>query len=180
MRKLPFSKYLYIEQEDFMENPPPKFFRLTPGNEVRLKYAYIVKCTGVLKDDNGNIREVHCTYDPETRSGLPQSNRKVKGTIHWVSAGNAIPAEVRLYEQLFLKENPEEAAEGEDFKNNINPNSLQVKTCIIEASAENAKSGEKYQFERLGYFCVDPDSKIEKLIFNRTLTLKDSWAKMQK
>jgi len=180
MRKIPFSKYLYIDQEDFMENPPAKFFRLTPGNEVRLKYAYIVKCTSVVKDDNGNITEVHCTYDPETRSGLPQSNRKVKGTIHWVSAKQAVEAEVRLYERLFMKENPEDVAEGEDFKASMNPASLQVKIGFVEASLKDVKPGEKFQFERQGYFCVDPDSTSGRPVFNRTVTLKDSWARMQK
>ncbi len=180
MRKVPFSKYLYIDEEDFMENPPSKFFRLSPGNEVRLKYAYIIKCTDVIKDDNGKITEIHCTYDPETRSGLPQSNRKVKGTIHWVSAKHAIEAEVRLYEQLFLKENPEEVEEGEDFKANMNPNSLQIKNCFCEASLKEVKSGEKFQFERQGYFCVDPDSTSERPVFNRTVTLKESKAKTQK
>lgn len=180
MRKIPFSKYLYIDQEDFMENPPAKFFRLTPGNEVRLKYAYIVKCTSVVKDDNGNITEVHCTYDPETRSGLPQSNRKVKGTIHWVSAKQAVEAEVRLYERLFMKENPEDVAEGEDFKASMNPASLQLKTGFVEASLKDVKPGEKFQFERQGYFCVDPDSTSGRPVFNRTVTLKDSWARMQK
>jgi len=180
MRKVPFSKYLYIDEEDFMENPPSKFFRLSPGNEVRLKYAYIIKCTGVIKDDGGKVTEIHCTYDPETRSGLPQSNRKVKGTIHWVSAKHAVEAEVRLYEQLFMKENPEDIEEGEDFKANMNPNSLKVKTCFAEASLKDVKSGEKYQFERQGYFCVDPDSTSERPVFNRTVTLKESKSKAQK
>ncbi len=180
-RKISFSKVLYIEQEDFMENPPAKFFRLAPGNEVRLKYAYIIKFTGVIKDDTtGKIKEVRCTYDPDTRSGMPLSNRKVKGTIHWVAACNSIEAEVRLYEQLFTKEKSEEVEEGHDFKENLNPSSLQVKRCFIEPSAKQAKPGEKYQFERMGYFCVDPDSSKDKLIFNRTVTLKDSWAKITK
>jgi len=181
MRKLPFSKELYIEQEDFMENPPAKFFRLTPGNEVRLKYAFIIKCTGVVKDDKtGEIKEVHCTYDPETRSGLSQSNRKVKGTIHWVSARHAVEGEVRLYEQLFSKENPEDVNEGEDFKSNLNPNSLQAKKCFVEPSLSEAKAGDKFQFERLGYFCTDKDTAKGKIVFNRTVTLKDSWTKTVK
>jgi glutaminyl-tRNA synthetase len=181
MRKIPFSKVLYIEQEDFMENPPPKFFRLTPGNEVRLKYAYIVKCTGLKKDEKtGEVTEVYCTYDPESKSGMSQSNRKVKGTIHWVSAQHAVEAEVRVYEQLFLKENPEDVEEGQDFKVNINPKSLQLKTCFIEPSLANAVSGDKVQFERMGYYCVDPDSEKGKPVFNRTVTLKDSWAKSAK
>ena len=178
MRKIPFSKVIYIEQEDFMENPPPKFFRLTPGNEVRLKYAYIVKCTGFKKDEiTGKIQEVYCTYDPESKSGMSQSNRKVKGTIHWVSAKHAIEAEVRLYEHLFLKENPEDVEEGQDFKMNINPKSLQVKTSYVEPSLINAVRGDKVQFERLGYFCIDPDTIKGRLVFNRTVTLKDSWSK---
>ena len=145
-----------------------------------MKYAYIIKCTGVIKDDNGKITEIHCTYDAETRSGLPQSNRKVKGTIHWVSAKHAVEAEVRIYEQLFMKENPEDIEEGEDFKSNMNPSSLQVKTCFTEASLKDVKSGEKYQFERQGYFCVDPDSTSERPVFNRTVTLKESKSKTQK
>jgi glutaminyl-tRNA synthetase len=181
MRKLPFSKELYIEQEDFMENPPAKFFRLTPGNEVRLKYAFIIKCTGVVKDEKtGEIKEVHCTYDPETKSGLSQSNRKVKGTIHWVSARHAVEGEVRLYEQLFSKENPEDVNEGEDFKTNLNPNSLLAKKCFVEPSLAEAKAGDKFQFERLGYFCTDPDTVKGKVVFNRTVTLKDSWTKAVK
>ena len=148
---------------------------------MRLKYAYIIKCTGVVKDEKtGEIKEVHCTYDPETRSGLSQSNRKVKGTIHWVSARHAVEGEVRLYEQLFSKENPEDVNEGEDFKDNINPNSLQAKQCFVEPSLAEAKAGDKYQFERLGYFCVDQDTEKGKLVFNRTVTLKDSWTKTVK
>ncbi|MFA5780742.1 MAG: glutamine--tRNA ligase/YqeY domain fusion protein [Bacteroidales bacterium] len=181
IRKIPFSKALYIEQEDFMENAPPKFFRLSPGNEVRLKYGYIVKCTGIVKEENtGQIKEVHCTYDPETRRGMPNSNKKVKGTIHWVSVKHAMKAEVRLYEHLFIKENPEEIEEGQDFKANINPDSLQIKTCFAEPCLKEAKAGEKYQLERLGYFCVDPDSESEKPVLNRTVTLKDSWSKIAK
>jgi len=179
-RKMPFSKILYIEQEDFLENPSAKFFRMTPGGEVRLKYAYIVKCTGVVKDESGEIKEIHCDYLPDTRSGMPDSGRKVKGTIHWVSAKHALNAEARLYEQLFVKENPEDVEEGKDFKENMNPNSLQIKNCFIEPSLQEAKAGEKYQFERMGYFCVDKDSSTDKLIFNRTVTLKDSWAKQAK
>jgi len=178
-RKIQFSKTLYIEQEDFLENPTAKFFRMTPGGEVRLKYAYIVKCTGLVKDKSGEIKEIHCDYLPETRSGMPDSSRKVKGTIHWVSAKHALSAEARLYEQLFVKENPEDIEEGKDFKENMNLNSLQINTCFIEPSLKEAKAGEKYQFERLGYFCVDKDSTNDKIIFNRTVTLKDSWAKKQ-
>ncbi|MGD0709599.1 MAG: glutamine--tRNA ligase/YqeY domain fusion protein [Bacteroidales bacterium] len=181
MRKMPFSKELYIEQEDFMENPPAKFFRLTLGNEVRLKYAYIIKSTGLVKDEmTGEIKEVHCTYDAETKSGMSQSNRKVKGTIHWVSAKHAVEGEARLYEQLFSKENPEDVNEGEDFKASLNSSSLLVKKCYVEPSLAEAKAGDKYQFERLGYFCVDPDAAKGMLVFNRTVTLKDSWTKAVK
>ncbi len=178
MRKVPFSKVLYIEQDDFMENPQAKFFRLAPEKEVRLKYAYIIKCTGVIKDENTNIiKEIRCQYYPETKSGMPDSNRKVKGTIHWVSAQHALEAEVRLYEPLFLKENPDEVTEGKDFKENLNPNSLQKKSCFIEPSLKETKAGEKFQFERLGYFCTDKETTHNKMIFNRTVTLKDSFSK---
>ncbi|HPS45941.1 MAG TPA: glutamine--tRNA ligase/YqeY domain fusion protein [Bacteroidales bacterium] len=178
MRKVPFSKVLYIEQEDFMENPQAKFFRLAPEKEVRLKYAYIIKCTSVIKDENTNIiKEIRCQYYPETKSGMPDSNRKVKGTIHWVSAQHALEAEVRLYEPLFLKENPDEVTEGKDFKENLNPNSLQKKTCFTEPSLKETKAGEKFQFERLGYFCTDKETTHNKMIFNRTVTLKDSFSK---
>ena len=178
MRKVPFSKVLYIEQDDFMENPQAKFFRLAPEKEVRLKYAYIIKCTSVIKDENTNIiKEIRCQYYPETKSGMPDSNRKVKGTIHWVSAQHALEAEVRLYEPLFLKENPDEVTEGKDFKENLNPNSLQKKTCFTEPSLKETKAGEKFQFERLGYFCTDKEATHNKMIFNRTVTLKDSFSK---
>ena len=178
MRKVPFSKVLYIEQEDFMENPQAKFFRLAPEKEVRLKYAYIIKCTSVIKDENTNIiKEIRCQYYPETKSGMPDSNRKVKGTIHWVSAQHALEAEVRLYEPLFLKENPDEVTEGKDFKENLNPNSIQKKTCFTEPSLKETKAGEKFQFERLGYFCTDKEATHNKMIFNRTVTLKDSFSK---
>ncbi len=178
MRKVPFSKVLYIEQEDFMENPQAKFFRLAPEKEVRLKYAYIIKCTSVIKDENTNIiKEIRCQYYPETKSGMPDSNRKVKGTIHWVSAQHALEAEVRLYEPLFLKENPDEVTEGKDFKENLNPNSIQKKTCFTEPSLKETKAGEKFQFERLGYFCTDKETTHNKMIFNRTVTLKDSFSK---
>ncbi|MFA5553388.1 MAG: glutamine--tRNA ligase/YqeY domain fusion protein [Phycisphaerae bacterium] len=180
-RKVPFSRELYIEQEDFMENPPKKFFRLSPGKEVRLRYAYFVTCTDFIKDDSGKIVEVHCTYDPATRGGDSPDGRKVKSTLHWVSAKHALDAEVRLYDNLFTKENPEEAAEGQDFKSNINPNSLEVlQGCKIEPSLAKAEPLQRFQFERLGYFCVDPDSGNGKLIFNRTATLRDEWAKIQK
>lgn len=177
-RKIPFSKVLYIEQDDFMEEPPKKFFRLSPGNEVRLRYAYIIKCVGIVKNSTtGAIEELHCTYDPETKSGSGQSQRKVKGTIHWVSAAHTVNAEVRLYDRLFNVENPS----GDDWKNFINPASLTIlSNCKMEQSLINAKKQDRFQFERLGYFCVDYDSMPANLIFNRTVTLKDTWAKIAK
>ncbi len=179
-RKLPFSKVLYIEQDDFRAEPPPKFYRLSPGKEVRLRYGYIIKCEDVIKDADGNIIELHCTYDPETRSGNPASTRKVKATIHWVSAAHAIDAEVRHYETLFTKENPDDVEEGQDFTANLNPNSLEVLTnCKVEPSLNDVAPGTQYQFERLGYFCVDPDSSAGKPVFNRTIGLKDTWAKIE-
>jgi len=180
-RKVPFGRELYIEQDDFMEDPPKKFFRLAPGREVRLRYAYFVKCTGVVKNDKGEIVELHCTYDPATRGGDAPDGRKVKSTLHWVSAKHALKAEVRLYDNLFTKENPDDVPEGADFKSNINPNSLSVlKDCFIEPSLAKAKPSDRYQFERLGYFCADSDSSTEKLVFNRTVLLVDTWAKIQK
>ena len=181
-RTLPFSRELFIEQEDFREDPPKKFFRMTPGKEVRLRYAYIVRCESVVKDDQtGEIIEVHCTYDPETRSGGPQASRKVKGTLHWVSAAHAVSAEVRLYELLFTKANPADENDGGDFRSCLNPDSQQIVTnCQVESSLVGAKPGNSYQFERQGYFCVDPDSISEKLVFNRTVALRDSWAKIEK
>ncbi|MEJ5240511.1 MAG: glutamine--tRNA ligase/YqeY domain fusion protein [Anaerolineales bacterium] len=177
-RLVPFSKVLYIEQDDFRETPPPKYYRLYPGNEVRLRYAYIVKCTHVVKDEQGQVVEVHCTYDPSTRSGEGAA-RKVKATIHWVSAAQAVPVEVRLYDRLFLKPNPDDLEEGEDFTQYINPSSLEVLyPCYAEPSLGTAQVGEKFQFERLGYFCMDPDSTPERPVFNRTVTLKDEWAKI--
>ncbi len=178
---MPFSREIYIEREDFMENPPKKFFRLAPGGEVRLKGAYIIKCTDVVKDADGNIIEIHCTYDPETRSGMPGSMRKVKGTLHWVSAADAVDATVRIYDRLFNVENP--AAETErDFRELLNPESLKVVQHVkIEPFlADNAKSGEHFQFQRIGYFTPDADSREGALIFNRTIALKDSWEKAQK
>jgi glutaminyl-tRNA synthetase len=177
-RKVPFSRVLYIEQDDFRENPPKKYFRLMPGGEVRLRYAYIIKCVSVVKDEKtGAIVEVRCTYDPETKSGSPQSARKVKGTIHWVSASHCLDAEVRLYDRLFTVEDPG----GDDWRGFINPNALEVlQHCKIEPSLRLAKSQERYQFERLGYFCVDDDSKEGDLVFNRTVTLRDTWAKIEK
>jgi len=182
IRKVPFSKVLYIEKDDFREDPPKKFFRLAPGQEVRLRYGYYIKCIDVVKDEKtGEIKELHCTYDPETRGGWAPDERKVKATLHWVSAAHAIQAEVRLYDHLFTKEDPEEVNAGEDFTANLNPNSLEVLTsCQLEPSLANAKPGDNYQFERLGYFCVDPDSSDDKLVFNRTATLRDTWAKIEK
>jgi len=180
-RKVPFSRVLYIERDDFMEDPPKKFYRLAPGREVRLRYAYYVKCVDVVKDERGNVVELRCTYDPETRGGWAPDGRKVKATLHWVSAAHALEAEVRAYDTLFLKENPDEVEEGTDFTANINPNSLQVLSpCYVEPSLVRAKPGDRYQFERLGYFCVDPDSAPNTPVFNRTVTLRDRWAKVQK
>jgi glutaminyl-tRNA synthetase len=180
-RKVPFCRELYIEREDFMENPPKKFYRLAPGREVRLRYAYFVTCTSVVKNAQGEVIELHCTYDPATRGGDAPDGRKVQSTLHWVSAAHALPAEVRLYDNLFTKENPDEAAEGTDFKSNLNPNSLEVLTsCRVEPSLAAAKPLDRFQFERLGYFCADKDGTKERLIFNRTATLRDPWAKIQK
>jgi len=178
-REIPFSRVLYIEREDFREEAPPKFFRLAPGKEVRFKFAYYLKCTGVVKDDKGEITEVRCTYDPATRGGWSQDGRKVKGTIHWLSADQAIPAEVRLYEHLFTDPNPDKPEEeGADYKSLLNPNSLKVlDNCLVEPSLKGAKPGTSFQFERMGYFCVDPDSTPDKPVFNRTVTLKDSKGK---
>ncbi|HEY8514632.1 MAG TPA: glutamine--tRNA ligase/YqeY domain fusion protein [Candidatus Binatia bacterium] len=176
-RLVPFSKVLWIERDDFMENPPKKFFRLSPGAEVRLRYAYIVKCTGVVKDPaTGEVTEVRCTIDPETRSGLPGASRKVKGTIHWLSAAHAVPVEVRLYDRLFRSEKPEEAG---SFLDDLNPNSLEVvESAFAEPSAAAAPVGSRFQFERLGYFAVDPDTTPERTVFNRIVTLRDTWAKI--
>jgi glutaminyl-tRNA synthetase len=181
-RKLPFSRVLYIEQNDFREVPPKGFFRLSPGNEVRLKHAYIIKCEKVVKDEKtGEIVELYCTYDPESKSGEPKADRKVKATLHWVSAAHALEAEVRLFDHLFLITDPDDVPEGQDFKTNLNQKSLEVlNSCKLEPSLKSAKPGDKYQFLRLGYFCVDPDSTPEKLVFNRTVQLQDTWAKIEK
>ena len=178
VRKVPFSRVLYIEQDDFRENPPKKYFRLSPGTEVRLRYAYIIKCVGVVKDEKtGEVMELRCSYDPETKSGSPQSSRKVKGTIHWVSASHAVNAEARLYDRLFSVEDPE----GDNWKEFINPNSLEVlKSCKVEPGLATAKPQDRFQFERLGYFCGDTDSKKGALVFNRAVTLRDTWAKIEK
>jgi glutaminyl-tRNA synthetase len=178
-REVPFSRELYIECDDFLEDAPKKFFRMTPGQEVRLKSAYIVKCVGCVKDADGNIAEVHAEYDPLTKSGLPEANRKVKGTLHWVSTAHALKAEVRLYDRLFAVENP--SADERDFRELLNPESLKTLTeCYVEPMLASAKALEHFQFQRTGYFTVDPDSSSDKLIFNRTVSLKDSWAKEQK
>jgi glutaminyl-tRNA synthetase len=180
-RTVPFSRVLYIEQDDFRENPPKQYFRLTVGREVRLRYGYFVTCTGVVKNDQGEVVEVHCTYDPATRGGDAPDGRKVKSTIHWVSADHAIDAEVRLYDLLFTKENPNEAEEGQEFTANLNPNSLEVVSqAKLEPSLKGAAPGSRYQFERLGYFCVDPDTTSDHVVFNRTATLRDAWAKIEK
>lgn len=179
-RKVAFTKELYIERDDFMEDPPRKFFRMAPGREVRLRYAYIVKCESVVKDENGNIKEIHCTYDPDTKSGSGQPQRKVKGTIHWVSADHSLDAEVRLYDRLFTKENPDETEGGKDFRENINPESLKTVQARIEPFVKDTKALDKFQFERLGYFCTDKDTTAGNLVFNRTVTLRDSWAKRNK
>jgi len=180
-RKVPFGRELYIEQEDFMEVPPPKYFRLAPGKEVRLMNAYYVTCTDLVKDASGKVIEVHCSYDPDTRGGMSADGRKVKGTIHWVSAKHAIEAEVRLYENLFTKKDPYEVEEGQDFLDNLNPHSLEVLTsCKLEPALAQAVIGEPYQFMRNGYFCLDSvDTREGQLVFNRTISLVDSWAKMQ-
>ncbi len=181
-RRIPFSRILYIEQDDFREEPPKGFFRLSPGKEVRLRYAYIIKCVGVDKDPaSGAIRELRCTYDPETKSGSSQSGRKVKATIHWVSAAQAVEAEVRLYDHLFAQEDPDDIAEGSDWLANLNPKSLeQLTACRVEPYLARVKVGERFQFERLGYFCLDEDSSAGKLVFNRSVTLRDSWARIEK
>jgi glutaminyl-tRNA synthetase len=179
-RRVPFSKVLYIEQDDFREDPPKQYFRLAPGREVRLRYGYLITCKSFVKGANGNIVELHCTYDPATRGGNTPDGRKVKSTIHWVSAAHAVDSEVRLYDNLFAKENPNELDEGQDFTANLNPNSLEVLSgCKVEPSLREAESGARYQFERLGYFCVDPDSASGRPVFNRTIGLRDTWAKVE-
>jgi glutaminyl-tRNA synthetase len=180
-RKVPFSRVLYVEREDFMEDPPKKFFRLSPGSEVRLRSAYFVTCTGVTKNDVGDVTEIRCTYDHATRGGgNAPDGRKPKATLHWVSAADAIDAEVRLYDRLFVNENPEDVGEGESFLDKINPESLEVLTaCKVEPGVASSTAGSRYQFERLGYFCVDPDSRSGRLVFNRTATLRDTWARVK-
>jgi glutaminyl-tRNA synthetase len=179
-RLVPFSRELYIEHDDFRENPPKKFFRLSPGREVRLRRAYLITCTEVVKDAAGEIIELRCTYDPATRGGTAPDGRRVKATLHWVSAAHAIGGHIRLYDRLFLSEDPERAPEGKTFLDNLNPHSLEVVTGgRLEPSLASAQPGDRVQFERLGYFCVDPDSRPGALVFNRTVSLRDSWAKIE-
>lgn len=180
-RKVPFSGELYIERDDFMEDPPKKFYRLAPGREVRLRYAYFVKCVDVIKDDQGEVVEIHCTYDPATKGGDAPDGRKVKATLHWVSSLHAVQAEVRLFDRLFTREDPEDVGDEQDFTSNINPNSLEtLPACYLEPGMAGAKPGEKFQFERIGYFVVDPDTTNECLVFNQTVPLRDTWARIQK
>jgi glutaminyl-tRNA synthetase len=180
-RMLPFSRELYIERNDFREEPPKKYFRLSPGREVRLKHAYYITCEDVIKNDQGDIVELHCTYDPESRGGWTQDGRKVKGTLHWVSAQHSLPAIVRLYQHLFTKENPSELEEGEDYKDHLNPDSLEIQSnCRVEPGLKQAQPLDRFQFLRQGYFCLDPGSDSDTLVFNRTVSLRDSWAKIEK
>ena len=181
-RKVPFSRVLYIEQEDFREDPPKEFFRLSPGREVRLRYAYFITCVGVVKDEKtGDVIELRCVYDPATRGGDAPDGRKVKATLHWVSAPHAVNSEVRLYDHLFHKADPGEGEGEVDFKSNLNPKSIELlNSCKVEPCLAGAAVGDRYQFERQGYFCVDPDSSAEKLVFNRTVSLRDTWAKIEK
>jgi glutaminyl-tRNA synthetase len=177
-RKVPFSRVVYIEQDDFREDPPKKFFRLAPGREVRLRNAYLITCREVVKDESGQIVELRCTYDPATRGGDAPDGRKVKATLHWVSAQHAIDGEVRLYDRLFSVENPSED-EGKDWRTFLNPSSLEVKTAKLEPSLASAAAGSRFQFERIGYFAVDPDTTAGNPVFNRTVTLKDAWARIE-
>jgi glutaminyl-tRNA synthetase len=181
VRQVPFSRELYIEREDFQENPHKKFYRLSPGREVRLRYAYFITCEEVVKDDNGEIVELRCTYDPATKGGDAPDGRKVKATLHWVSADHALNAEVRLYDHLFDRVDPDHDEDGKDFIDYLNPNSLEVRpNCKVEPYLADAQAGERYQFERVGYFCVDQDRSEDQLVFNRTVTLRDQWARVQK
>jgi glutaminyl-tRNA synthetase len=182
-RRVPFSRELYVERDDFREDPPAKFFRLALGREVRLRYGYLITCVGVTKDEaTGEVTELRCTYDPETRGGHAPDGRRVRGTIHWVSAAHSLPAEVRLYDHLFTTEKPDDAPAGSDYRSNLNPSSLEVLTaCRVEPSLATARPGTPYQFERVGYFCVDPhDSSLGALVFNRTVSLRDSWSKIER
>ena len=179
-RSVPFSRVLYIEQDDFREDPPKQYYRLSPGREVRLRYGYFITCTSVVKDAAGEVVEVHCTYDPATRGGNAPDGRKVKSTIHWVSAAHAVDAEVRVYDNLFSKPDPGDVPEGQDFTVNLNPNSLEVVRGKVEPSLAGAAAGARYQFERLGYFCADPDTAPGAPVFNRTVALRDTWAKIER
>jgi glutaminyl-tRNA synthetase len=179
-RKVTFARELYIERDDFREEPPPKFFRLAPGREVRLRNAYLVRCVDVVKDADGIVTELHCTYDPETRGGDAPDGRKVKATLHWIAAPTAVEAKIRLYDHLFVKPDPDEVEPGETYLDNLNPNSLMLANGLVEPAVAHAAPGTRYQFERLGYFCVDTDSTAEKPVFNRTVTLRDTWAKIEK
>jgi glutaminyl-tRNA synthetase len=180
-RMVPFSREIYIEREDFREDPPKRFWRLGPGREVRLRYGYFIKCEDYVTDEDGKVVEVHCTYDPETRGGYAPDGRKVRGTLHWVSAKHALDVEVRLYDRLFYVEDPLDVEEGEDFTEYLNPESREVlEHCKVEPSLDDAQPGEIYQFERRGYFCLDPDSEEDHLIFNRTIALRDSWKRIEK
>ena len=180
-RKVPFSRVLYIEQDDYREDPPKDYFRLGPGREVRLRWGYFVKCTQAIQDAQGNVVELRCTYDPATRGGNAPDGRKVKGTIHWVSAAHAVDAEVRLYDHLFSRPDPDDVPEGQDYRANLNPDSLQVlRGCKLEPGLARAQAGDRFQFERQGYFTVDPDTTPGALVFNRTVTLRDTWAKIEK
>jgi glutaminyl-tRNA synthetase len=181
VRTVPFSRELYIERDDFREDPPKKFYRLSPGREVRLRYGYFITCHEVVKDASGEVVELRCTYDPATRGGNAPDGRKVKGTIHWVSIPHALAARVRLYDHLFVKEDPDDVAQGKDWRSNLNPNSLtELDPCWLEPGLGTAQVGDRFQFERLGYYCLDPDSRPGQLVFNRTVTLKDTWAKIEK
>nr|HPR61590.1 glutamine--tRNA ligase [Prolixibacteraceae bacterium] len=176
-RKVPFTREIYIERDDFMEDPPKKFFRLSPGAEVRMRYAYFITCNNVVKDDQGNVIELHCTYDPASRGGNSPDGRKVKATLHWVSATENVEAEVRLYDRLFMVEDPANQKDS-DFRELLNPDSLVVlDKCFIEPSVKTAKALDQFQFERLGYFNIDKDSSTNKMVFNRTVSLRDNWAK---
>ncbi len=180
-RNIPFSRVLYIEQEDFSEDPPPKFHRLAPGREVRLRYAYFVKCVDVVKDGSGQITEIHCSYDPETQGGDAPDGRKPKATLHWVSAPHARRVEARIFDRLFLKINPDDVDDDQDFTANVNPDSMKViENCFVEPFIDRAVAGDRFQFERQGYFYVDPDSSTDRLVVNRTVSLKDTWSKIQK
>ncbi len=179
-RKVPFARELYIERDDFREDPPPKFYRLAPGREVRLRNAYFIKCVEVVKDASGAVTELRCTYDPQTRGGDAPDGRKVKATLHWVAAPTAVRAEIRVYEHLFLKPDPDDVEPGQTYLDNLNPDSLRVVSGFVEPSIATAAPGTRYQFERLGYFCVDTDSAPDKPVFNRTVTLRDTWAKIEK